>query len=233
MYSKYTEILLKSHLFKGIEPENLKYLLNCLKPTIRKYGKNDVIAAEGMRLNGIGLVLSGNLVISKTSIRGYRILLGTAEEGDLFGENAAFSEENIWPANVESQSDSEVMFIKPASIVSQCSNVCVWHGKLQYNMLGILSEKAIKLTRKIEYLAIKGLKAKICTYLYNIYLKTGKKEITIPMKKYELAEFFNTARPSLSREMINLRNDGIIHFSGSKVKLLSISGIEKIIEGGN
>jgi len=231
MYAQYTETLLKSHLFKGIEPENLKPLLNCLNPSIRKYGKNDVIAAEGMRLIGIGLVLKGNLNISKTSISGNRILLGTAEEGELFGENAAFSDENVWPANVESQAESEVMFIKPASIVNQCSNVCMWHGKLQYNMLGILSAKAIKLTRKIEYLAIKGLKAKICTYLYNIYIKTGKKEIILPMKKYELAEFFNTARPSLSREMINLRNNGVIYFSGSNVKLLSISMLEKIIEG--
>lgn len=231
MYTQYSEILLKSNLFKGIEPENLKNLLNCLNPSIRKYSKNDVIAAEGMRLNGIGLVLSGNLNISKTTISGNRILLGTAEEGELFGENAAFSDESVWPANVESQSESEVMFIKPSSIVNQCSNVCIWHVKLQYNMLGILSAKAIKLTRKIEYLAIKGLKAKICTYLYNIYLKTGKKEFTLPMKKYELAEFFNAARPSLSREMINLREDGVIYFSGSKVKLLSVRMIEKIIEG--
>lgn len=232
MYTQKSEILLKSQLFKGIEEENLESLLNCLNPSVRKYGKNDVVAAEGMRLTGIGLVLSGALNISKTSISGNRILLGTAEEGELFGENAAFSEENVWPASVESQTESEVMFIKPASIVNQCSNVCIWHGKLQYNMLGILSEKALKLTRKIEYLAIKGLKAKICTYLYSIYIKTGRKEITLPMKKYELAEFFNTARPSLSREMINLRNDGVIYFSGSNVKLLSISMIEKIIEGG-
>ena len=231
MYTEYNEVLQKSRLFHGIEPENLVHLLNCLNPSIRKYSKNDVIAAEGMRLIGIGVVLKGNLNISKTSISGNRILLGTAERGELFGENAAFSEDNLWPANVESQGDSEVMFIKPASIVNQCSNLCAWHGKLQYNMLGILSEKAIKLTRKIEYLAIKGLKAKICTWLYNIYIKTGKKEFTIPMKKYELAEFFNTARPSLSREMINLRNNGVIDFSGSRVKLLSISMLEKIIEG--
>ncbi len=51
------------------------------------------------------------------------------------------------------------------------------------------------------------------------------------MKKYELAEFFNIARPSLSREMINLREEGIIDFTGGKIKLISIRKMEKIIDG--
>jgi len=89
----------------------------------------------------------------------------------------------------------------------------------------------LNLTKKIEYLAIKGLRGKICTYLYNIYLKTGNREFRLPMKKYELAEFFNIARPSLSREMINLREEGIIDFTGGKIKLISIRRIEKIIDG--
>lgn len=231
MSIKYQEILMKSQLFKGIQSENLSHLLKCLNPIMREYGRNDVVAAEGMRLTGIGIVLEGNLNISKTSLTGNRILLGTVGPGELFGENAAFSETNMWPASVESQSAAEVMFIRPSSIVNQCSSACSWHSKLQENMLGILSSKALKLTKKIEYLSIKGIRGKICTYLYNIYLKTGTREFNLPMKKYELAEFFNTARPSLSREMINLREEGIIDFTGGKIKLISIGRIEKIIDG--
>jgi len=231
MNIKYQEILMKSQLFKGIRSEDLSHLLSCLNPIMRKYDRNDVVAAEGMRLTGIGIVLEGNLNISKTSLTGNRILLGTVGPGELFGENAAFSGTNTWPASVESQSAAEVMFVKPGRIVNQCSNSCSWHSKLQENMLGILSAKALNLTKKIEYLAIKGLRGKICTYLYNIYLKTGNREFRLPMKKYELAEFFNIARPSLSREMINLREEGIIDFTGGKIKLISIRRIEKIIDG--
>lgn len=228
---KYQDVLMNSQLFKGIQSENLSHLLKCLNPIMRKYERNDVVAAEGMRLTGIGIVLEGNLNISKTSLTGNRILLGTVGPGELFGENAAYSETNLWPASVESQSVAEVMFVKPNSIVNQCANSCSWHSKLQENMLGILSAKALNLTKKIEYLAIKGLRGKICTYLYNIYLKTGTREFRLPLKKYELAEFFNTARPSLSREMINLREEGIIDFTGGKIKLISIGRMEKIIDG--
>lgn len=231
MKEQYTDVLMKSPIFKGIEHDNLDHLLKCLNPIERRYKKFDVVAAEGMRLDGIGIVLEGFLAISKTSLTGNRILLGTVGAGELFGENAAYSENSTWPATVECQSDSVVMFIKPGSIVDQCSNACAWHGLLQRNMLSILSSKAIKLTRKIEYLAIKGLKAKICTYLYDIYKKTGKREFNLPAKKYELAEFFNTARPSLSREMINLRDKGIINFTGGRIELINTDRIEDIIDG--
>jgi len=231
MHEKYTDILMKSLLFKSIKRGNLNHLLGCLNPIIRSYDKFDVVAVESRKLNGIGIVLEGALNISKTSLTGNRILLGTAEPGELFGENAAYSEDCVWPANVECQSEAVVMFIKPGSIVDQCSHACMWHGQLQKNMLGILSARAIKLTKKIEYLAIKGLKAKIGTYLYNIYVRTGNREFNLPMKKYELAEFFNTARPSLSREMINLREEGTIDFTGGRIKLLNIGRIEKIIDG--
>lgn len=231
MYKEYNEILLKSQLFKDIKKENLSHLLKCMGAVIRSYGKFDVVAAEGMRLNGIGIVLEGKLTISKTGITGNRILMGTVGPSELFGENAAFVEKREWPANVESIQNSRVMFIKPKNIINQCANSCSWHAKLQENMLGILSKKALRLTKKIEYLSIKGLKAKICTYLYDIYLNSGRKQFNLSMKKYELAEFFNTARPSLSREMINLREDGVIDFNGSRIKLLNIGKMEKIIEG--
>ncbi|MDX1357227.1 MAG: Crp/Fnr family transcriptional regulator [Clostridia bacterium] len=231
MIDKNTDVLMKSILFKGIESDNLAHLLGCLNPTVREYGKNDIVAVEGTNLDGIGVVLEGSLSISKTSLTGNRILLGTAEPGELFGENAAYAPNSIWPANVESQTASVVMFVKPDSIVNQCAETCAWHGQLQKNMLEILSAKALKLTKKIEYLAIKGLKAKICTYLYSIYLNTGKKEFDLPLKKYELAEFFNSARPSLSREMINLREEGVIDFTGARIMLLDLSRIEGIIDG--
>lgn len=231
MYKQYHKILQKSPLFKGIGLDHLEHLLICMEPMIRSYGKFDVVAAEGMRMNGIGIVLEGSLSISKSSLTGNRILMGTVGSGDLFGENAAFAPKRVWPANVESQEKARVMFIKPDNIINQCANSCNWHSKLQENMMSILSSKALRLTKKIEYLAIKGLRAKICTYLYDLYLKTGQRDVVLPMKKYELAEFFNTARPSLSRELINLREEGIIDFSGSHVRLLKIGKIESIIDG--
>ncbi|MFO7611261.1 MAG: Crp/Fnr family transcriptional regulator [Clostridia bacterium] len=231
MYRTYIKTLSENKLLRGIEPNEMEHLLGCMRPVTRKYKKGDVAAVEGRDLFGIGLVLFGTMGILKTGITGNRIILGSVGKGDLFGETAAFAPERLWPATVESLTDSMVMYIIPGSIVRQCSNACEAHRIIQQNMLGILSEKAVNLTKRIEYMAIKGLKTKICTYIYNIYLKTGKSIIDLPLKRYELAEFFNVERPSLSREMINLRDAGILLFSGRQIEILDPVGMKKIAEG--
>lgn len=230
MFEHFQIALSSSTLFKGINENNMEHLLTCMKPVIKFYKRNEIAAIEGMALGGIGIVLSGAMNISKTSITGSRIILGTVWKGDLFGETAAFTKEKLWPATVESIEPSTVMFISPARITGQCSNACIWHRKLQENMLEILAEKALGLTKRIKYMAIKGLRSKICTYLYNLYLVQENKFVEVPLKKYELAELFNVERPSLSREMINLRSEGIIDFSGKTVKLVDLKKIVKIIE---
>ncbi|MBN2557502.1 MAG: Crp/Fnr family transcriptional regulator [Clostridia bacterium] len=231
MYRTYIKTLAESKLFLGIKSGEMEHLLGCMNPVIRKYKKGDVAAVEGRDLFGIGLVLCGTMGIFKTGITGNRVILGSVGKGDLFGETAAFAFERLWPATVESLTDSTVMYIIPGSIVRQCSNACEAHRIIQQNMLGILSWKAVNLTKRIEYMAIKGLKTKICTYIYNIYLEKGKSIIDLPMKRYELAEFFNVERPSLSREMIKLRDAGVLSFNGRQIEILDPGGMKKIIEG--
>lgn len=231
MYNKYLNTLSQSPLFYNIHPESISRLLECMNPVIKEYSKNDVAAVEGNKINGIGIVLDGTLNISKNSVTGSRIILDTVEKGDLFGEMGAFTNEGKWPATVESQSKAKVLYISPRNIVEQCARSCIWHRQLQRNMLAILSLKALNLTKRIEYMAIKGLKAKLCTYLFELYKKTGKKSLRLTMKRYELADFFNVTRPSLSREMINLKREGVLDFSGACIKLLDIDKLEDIIEG--
>jgi DNA-binding transcriptional regulator LsrR (DeoR family) len=50
------------------------------------------------------------------------------------------------------------------------------------------------------------------------------------MKRHELADYLSIPRPSLSRELGLMRDDGIIEFDGSSVKIKNILMLEKSIE---
>ena len=64
----------------------------------------------------------------------------------------------------------------------------------------------------------KSLRDKILFYLAN-YAKENNTKI-IPIKSKELlANILNVPRPSLSRELINLKKDGIIEFDRTKIIL--------------
>jgi CRP-like cAMP-binding protein len=230
MTKEHINVLKESALFKSITRDNIEQLVVCMNTSVIEYKKGDIVSVEGTRLDGIGLVLNGFLSIGKISVTGSRIVIGTVSEGELFGETAAFANDREWPATVEASTDCTVMFIEPGSITGSCSAACEWHRTLQENMLGILASKALALTQRIRYMAIKGLKAKVCTYLYNLHLEQNTDFVKVPMKKVELAQLFNVERPSLSRAMINLREEGVIDFDGRTVKICDYNKLAEAIE---
>jgi len=222
------EILRKSPLFAGISDQELLYLLNCLKPKIYSYKRNDYITIEGNNSYSIGILLCGEAVVSKENASGNRIIISTLKPGSMFGEVLVFSGQACWLATIQAQKNSAAVFLQRDKIVGECGNVCSWHKKLIWNMLKIISDRALMLNKKVEYLIIKSIRGKISTYLIEQYNTFGSSTFVLPMNRKELADFLNVSRPSLSREMARMRDEGIIDFHMSAVKIIDLDRLKSI-----
>ncbi len=121
--------------------------------------------------------------------------------------------------------DCKVLFIKKNKIVEECEKMCPWHRKLIYNYLKIISERAIMLNKKVEYLTIKSTRGRVCTYLLERYEKTEGQHVRLPLNRNELADYLNIARPSLSRELCRLRNEGVIDFHLTMVRIIDLEAL--------
>ena len=230
MYKKHLKAIEKSLIFKGIPTEELNTMLNCLMPKIHRYKKGECITLAGEKYTGIGILLSGSVSIAKENMAGTRVILDILKSGDSFGEMVAFSELKEWPATVIAQEDCDLIYMPPEKIVGECERLCVSHRGLINNMLVILSRKAFILNRKIEYLGIKSIRGKIISYLLEQYSSFGQTTFLMPMKRNELADFLNVSRPSLSREMCRIRDEGMIEFHRSTVKIKDIKQLKSAWE---
>ncbi|NLD45661.1 MAG: Crp/Fnr family transcriptional regulator [Clostridiaceae bacterium] len=230
MYDKWIKVLSGSLLFDGIDSKELELMLECLKPKIVSCRKNEFIVASGEKFVGIGILLSGSASVSKENFSGNRVIIEILKPGEMFGEMAAFSKNAVWPASVLTQDECSVIFISPEKIIGECEKMCPSHKSLMKNMLRIVSEKALMLNRKVEYLSIKSMRAKICTYLFEQYKKSGSKLFMIPMNRNELADFLNVSRPSMSREMSRLREEGIIDFHRDSIRINDIEALKEMLE---
>ena len=114
MDRKYITTLKESPLFKSINSGNIDQLVICMNSTVIEYKSGEVVAVEGTKLDGIGVVLEGMLSIGKTSMTGSRIVMGTVGKGELFGETAAFTKDREWTAPVEASTDSKVLVSREA-----------------------------------------------------------------------------------------------------------------------
>lgn len=230
MKEKYITIISQLDLFKDIEINDIKSLMKCLNPIIYNYKKREYIALRGEKFQGLGIILSGEIIIIKESYSGVRTILTKLKAEDTFGELIAFTEELVWPSSIQCQSDCEVMFINPEKVVNFCDNSCTFHKTLLSNLVKLISKKAQLLHRKVEYLSIKSTRGRISKYLFSQYKKTGDLNLSLDFNREKLAFLLNLSRPALSRELCRMRDEGIIEFYKKTIKITSIEKLRQMIE---
>ncbi len=217
-------------LFAGVNGEELKVMLECLNPAVRSYRKDEYLSVQGDDLYGLGVLLEGEAMVVKENAAGERVIMAVLGAGDIFGETAAFSRAGKWPASVVAQGDCKAFFLPPHKITGNCQRQCPSHRRLITNMLRIVSDKALALNKKVEYLTIRSMRGKISAFLLEQYEKQGSATFILPLKRNEMAEFLNVARPSLSREMCRMRDEGIIDFHQSTIKIKDLEALKSMIE---
>jgi CRP-like cAMP-binding protein len=228
MYRKWLNSIAKCALFQGIATDELLGVLQCMNLNLNEYKKGDYLTIAGNEFSQIGVVLNGTVALIKETASGSRVIIGLIEDGEMFGEMAAYSEEKFWPMTVIAQTNCTVMFFSKDKIVGCCERVCPSHKRLIMNMLKVVSDRALMLNKKVEYLSIKTLRGKISTYLLEEYAKTGKNTFQLSLNRNELADFINVSRPSLSRELGKMRDEGLIDFHSTAIKIKDLAALQEL-----
>lgn len=207
--------------------KNEEYILNLFKDAnyiIKNYSKNDIIAMEGDTCTSIGLILAGNIDIKR--MLGTKVIhVSSFSKGHIFGEVIAFSDINLYPATVISSTPSKIMFISKDNFIKFCTS----HEDFLGMFLNDLSNKIFVLNKSITNLTFNSIRQKICNFLISEYKLQNSENIKLKMTKEKIAESLGITRPSLSRELINMKNMGLIDYSRSHIKILNLEDIENIL----
>ncbi len=228
MYDKWIDMLEETELFKGIDRKEIVKILGCSSPSIKHYKKNEIITIEKSKFTGIGLVLEGEASLTKDNLAGDRLIIARIKAGDIFGEISAFVDES-WLETVTARVDSQVLFLSPERIVGMCPHMCNGHRILIQNTLHLVSQKAYVLHKKVEILSLSSIRKKVSTYLLEQYYIKEIPKFKIPLKRNELAEYLHIQRPSLSRELANMKEEGIIEFQGNTFTVLNIEDLKNCL----
>lgn len=223
----YEEKLMKCKLFHNFTLEEVKGVTCNTAVVYKQYPKEAFITYQGDPTEGIGIVLEGKALITKNNPIGERLIVGILGPGNLFGEVIAFADVAEWPASIVAQTDVVVAFLNKEIFVKECITCCSAHQKMLHNMLSILSNSALNLNKKLDYLTIGSLRSKISKYLLELYKEQQSMVLSLPMDRTKLAEFLCVARPSLSRELAKMRDDGIIDFYKSSIKINALDQLRQ------
>jgi CRP-like cAMP-binding protein len=212
-------------IFKNFDEHSINTVLNEIEYNINSYSKDQYIAIEGDDCLSIGIILEGNIEIKKVFASGKNVTLTKLSKGNIFGEVIIFSHITKYPSTIVSSSKSVILFISKQSIIKLCTS----NTLLLNSFMGLLSNKILMLNKKLTNLSYDTLRQKIASFLLDNYHLNKKLTFTISSSRKEMAEELGVLRPSLSRELINMKNDNIIDFHKNSFKILDIEKLESII----
>ncbi|MBU3092565.1 Crp/Fnr family transcriptional regulator [Clostridium sp. CF011] len=218
-------------LFKGLTCDELQNLITSINYSISNNCKNCtecqtcIVALEGEICESLGIVIEGKLEVQKHYASGKVVTLAKLDKGKIFGEAIAFSETNIYPATIVSYKGSIILYISKKDIIAMCSS----YPKVLNNFMQLLSSKILLLNKKIKELSFETLRQKISNYLLSQYEIQKNLALLLPISRKSLADHLGVQRPSLSRELVNMRADGLIDFNKNLIQIKDLAGIENIL----
>ncbi|HAL74352.1 MAG TPA: transcriptional regulator [Clostridiales bacterium] len=226
MYKPYANVLKMCPLFAGLEEHDILSLLSCLRPVMRDFQKGDLLCQAGGPQETFGIVLSGEVQVQKYDFAGNRLIIGSFGPGELFGEVSAYAGLGLWPNTVAASAAGKVIFIPFALLSQTCCRACDFHQTMIRNMLGIVAHKAMIINNRLNFIKLRSMREKLAAFLYEQFKQSGTKTFLVAMNREELADYLNVSRPSMSRELGRMKDEGLIDFYRSSFTIKDIEALK-------
>jgi CRP-like cAMP-binding protein len=215
-------ILEKSLLFRGLNQSQIKHLLGFVDTQIQEYQKNSLVYVEEEVCDSIAIILRGAVELQTIFPSGKVIThmeLGVAE---VFAEAMIFSTHNQFPVTVQTKTPTTLLLIKKDKLI----HGLLHHPILLENFLMLLSNKLYQMNAKVKILSLSTLRKKIAMYLLEESKQKKSTSFEIPLNRKRLSEHLAVERPSLSRELVHMKELGMIDFDQSRFTIVDLEALE-------
>ncbi len=208
------ENLNKSTIFKGLNEEEIKTLLSQTSYYTKSFKNEEFIAFRGDKVEAYMLVLEGELVSEMQKVNGKVVKIETLLPYADIAPAFIFGIDNTFPIDLYATKDSKLLYIPKNDLI----NILQKNKIILNNILNSFSNRTQFLSKKL-WLSNKTIEEKLATYILDNLDKNSlwhvKKSIT------DLANIFGVSRPSLSRVITGLVEEGTLErVSNSSFKLL-------------
>ena len=163
-------------LFKGIERDDCRRMINCFNADIKKFKSGNRIMDYSDNPDKLGIILNGTAVMIRYDINGVRSIMESLVEQSVFGVYFTFTASQRSGIEIIAETECEVMFVRRSEITKRCENACHCHTRVVENLLDLMSEKAISLNERIEVLSQRSIEDKLIQFSNILSIETTSLE---------------------------------------------------------
>ena len=221
-------ILQGTALFMNLSEEEIQRCFKCSKAESMILEKGEMVFSEEDYPAALPVLISGSVTLGMDYYDGKRKIIAIYENrGDVFGHEYILIGQSKYGMYAQAQTKSHILMIPKDFLVGTCERNCGFHSTLISNMLLMMARKSLTLKERLEIMSCSTLRQKIAKMI--LFSIGGKAPTSVSMSRQEMADFLNTARPSLSRELMRMQNDGLITVEGRKITVRNKSALEEML----
>ena len=221
-------VLHDTALFKNLSEEEKQSCLACSKAESIYYEKGEMVFSEEDHPACLPMLISGSVTLGMDYSDGKRNIIAMFEnKGDIFGQELILIGESKYGMYAQTQTKSLILMIPKDFLVGTCERNCGFHSTLISNMLQLMARKSLTLNERLEIMSCSNLRQKITKMI--LFSIGDKSSMSVSKSRQEMADFLNAARPSLSRELMRMQNDGLITVEGRKITIKDRNALEEIL----
>jgi len=170
------------------------------------YDSNQVVFNEGAKCYGIGIVLEGEILIKTYTYNIKEEIITVIKENNLFGQFLIFSSQDSYLGIGITSRKTKVAYIPKSNLIKLLSS----NKAFLEAYMEIICKEAINIKQQAKLLAHKNIRDRIMYYL----ISNQKDKIVYIDSVTTLSNILSIPRPSVSRELTNMEDDGLIKRAG-------------------
>ena len=217
-------------LFSHLDTEERLALERRLSDKAVAVERGRTLAARGDSLTSLLILFEGRAHAEIVTGNGHVMVVENFIGPDMIASAMLFSPDPRFPVSVIADSTCRVTHLERGRLLDLCQQN---RGILE-NVLSDMGRRVTFLAGRLRMSQFASLRQKIAVYLTEHRPRVdrnGTVYVVIPHSRQELADLFGVARPSLSRELSRLCDEGILCAHGNRVEIRDHDVLTALVSG--
>ncbi len=205
-------------LFRDMSDENFIKALSLFDAETASYGKGDYLHSPFGKYKKFGMVISGTVQVCSDDIDGNRMIMAEVTPGITFGESICFLGITDSPVYAFASESVRVLWLSADKLFEPGGDELT--VSLSKRFASMLAARTLAMNDRIQVLSKIRLRDKLMTYFNQKSRDAGSLTFRIPVNREDLAAYMGTDRSALSRELSEMKKEGLIDYYKNSFRIL-------------
>lgn len=217
-------------LFRSVDESTLASIAGHIGPTCRLITSGARIVERGTPMDALLLLLAGNAHAEIITGDGHAMIVESFRAPDVIATAMLFAPRPQFPVSLSADSDCTVAWLARNYLLELCQQ----HRGVLEALLADTGRRTAFLAARLRLTQFASLRQRIAVFIAEEktrHAADGAEYVHLTHTRQELAEMFGVARPSLSRELGRMAEDGLIELDGARIRVLDRGALETLVSG--